>query len=77
MKMNARTSRRTDADALVQKMIAIAKDKAANRFGCTDQSTINAFALGYIGSQLVSLAMASPNAMAELESAVAYAEKNR
>jgi hypothetical protein len=77
MKMNARTSRRTDADALVQRIIAVAKDKAANRFGCTEPSTINAFALGYLGSQLVNLAMASPKAMAELESAVAYAEKNR
>lgn len=77
MKLNAKTSRRTDADALVSRMIVLAQAKAENRFGCVDRVEVQSFALGYIGSQLAHLASLSPAAFKELASAVAYAEKNQ
>lgn len=77
MKLNAKISRRTDADALVSRMIVLAQAKAENRFGCVDRVEVQSFALGYLGSLLAQVAAMAPAALKELEGAVAYAEKNQ
>ena len=77
MKINAQTSRRTDANTMAQSMVTLAQAKAKNRFGCETPLEANSFALGYITTLLAQVAAASPAGMRELEGALKYAKGNQ
>jgi hypothetical protein len=72
MRMDARISRRTDADALAERLLDAAKAKAV-KAGCAESEVVH-FCLGYLRSQVASMAADSPSALKSLRSNVVYAE---
>lgn len=72
MRMDARISRRTDADALAERLLEVAKVKAA-KYGCAESEAVH-FCLGYLRAQIASMAADTPSALKSLRSNVEYAE---
>jgi len=72
MKMDARISRRTDADALAERLLEVAKARAV-KAGCAESEVVH-FCLGYLRSQVASMAADSPSALKRLQSNVEFSE---
>ena len=70
----AQSTRRTDAQALADRMVVLARTRA-EAFGCTEEYEINNFALGYMTSLLAQVAAVSPAAIKELQSTVDWTSK--
>jgi len=74
MKVSAQISRRTDAQDLANRMVALG-ERRAKECGCAGQLEVNAFVVGWLKSTLAQVAATSPAALKELEGSVVYGER--
>jgi hypothetical protein len=76
MRIDAQTSRRTDAQRLTKELLSNLESKTFTKYGIQDDANARlAFMTGYINSLLAQVAAASPASLKELESHVAFTRK--
>ena len=74
MKVTAKISRRTDAQDLADRMLAVAQ-RRAKASGCEGINEVNSYVVGWLTSTLAQVAATNPAAMKELEGSVVYGER--
>ena len=75
MKQTTYMIRRTDADAMSTKVLALVKARAQSNFGCDSTEAVASFSVGYLSSLLAQVASQSKQSMDELASVVRFLEK--
>lgn len=76
MRIDAYTSRRTDAQHLTNKLQKLLETKSFPKYGIQDDKTAQlAFLSGYINSLLAQVAAASPASLKELQSTVNWLDR--